>query len=81
VKETNYPKRARKKGITGKVLVSFIVNKDGSISNARVVEKVDDELDAEALRVVNNMPRWSPGSQDGDPVRMVFNLPVKFTLK
>ena len=75
-----YPKQAMKEGIQGRVAVSFIVEKDGSISNVRPVHSVHSLLDKEAVRVVESMPKWTPGKQNGKPVRVRFNLPVMFKL-
>ena len=77
-KEIQYPQEALDKGIGGKVIVQFVVNKDGSITDANVVKSIDPTLDAEALRVVNSMPNWTPGKQKGEPVRVRFTLPVAF---
>lgn len=79
-KEMKYPKEAQDKGIQGRVIVQFVVNKDGSICEANVVKSVDPLLDAEALRVVNAMPHWTPGKQRGEPVRVRFTIPVAFHL-
>lgn len=78
--EVKYPKEAQDKGIQGRVIVQFVVNKDGSISNDTVVRSVDPMLDAEAVRVVRSMPNWTPGKQKGEPVRVRFTLPVSFRL-
>jgi TonB family protein len=75
-----YPIAAEENGIQGRVLVAFIVEKDGSIIEARVVKSVDPSLDKEALRVIKSMPRWIPGKQDGVPVRVRYNVPVNFRL-
>ncbi len=75
-----YPENARKNGIQGTVFVSFIVKKDGTVSDARILRGVDEELDKEALRVVNEMPNWNPGKEKGKPVNVQFNLPVAFKL-
>ena len=75
-----YPKEAQDKGIQGRVVVQFVVNKDGSICDAKVVKPVDPQLDAEALRVVNAMPNWTPGKDKGEPVRTRFTLPISFRL-
>ncbi len=75
-----YPENARKNGIQGTVFVTFVVEKDGRISNARVLKGVDKELDEEALRVVNAMPNWKPGKEKGKPVKVQFNLPVAYKL-
>ena len=76
-----YPKGAETKGTQGRVIVQFIVNTDGSIDDAKVVRSVDPELDAEALRVINGMPKWKPGTQKGEPVRVKYTVPVVFRLK
>lgn len=75
-----YPKQAMKKGIQGRVTVSFIVEKDGSISDVRPILSVHPLLNKEAVRVVESMPKWTPGKQNGKPVRVRFNLPVMFKL-
>lgn len=75
-----YPKTAEKAGIQGRVVVQFVVAKDGSIEDTKVVSSVDPELDKEALRVVNAMPNWKPGTQDGKPVRVKYTVPIMFRL-
>ena len=75
-----YPEEAMKNGIQGRVVVQFIIEKDGSISEAKVIKKVNEQLDAEALRVVGEMPNWTPGKQKGKEVRVKFTLPVTFRL-
>lgn len=75
-----YPKTAEKAGIQGRVVVQFVVDKDGSIEDTKVVSSVDPELDKEALRVVNAMPNWKPGRQDGKPVRVKYTVPIMFRL-
>ncbi len=74
----NYPAEARQKGTTGRVVVQFVINEDGSISDSRVVRSIDPQLDAEALRVVNAMPAWEPGIQNGKAVKVKYNVPVAF---
>lgn len=76
-----YPKEAQDKGIEGRVMVAFVVNRDGSISDAKVARKVDPSLDNEALRVINSMPRWIPGQQGGKNVRVRYTLPLLFRLR
>ncbi len=76
-----YPESARKAGIQGTVVVSFVVEKDGSISNLKVVRSISPDCDEEVLRVIKMMPNWIPGKQDGEPVRVQFNLPVRFALE
>ena len=75
-----YPEQAMKKGIQGRVAVSFIVEKDGSISDVKPILSVHPLLNKEAVRVVKSMPKWSPGKQNGKPVRVRFNVPVMFKL-
>ena len=75
-----YPKEAQERGLQGRVIVQFVVNKDGSICDEYVVKSVDPQLDAEALRVVRSMPTWTPGKQRGQAVRVRFTLPVTFRL-
>ena len=76
-----YPAEARKDTIQGRVLVSFIVNKDGSIVKPEVVKSAHPLLDEEALRMVNEMPAWKPGEQNGVPVRVKYTIPVNFRLR
>lgn len=64
--------------IQGRVIVSFVVDKDGSISNAQVVKSLHPSLDAEALRIINNMPKWIPGTQNGKPVNVKYAVPISF---
>ena len=80
-RNVRYPEQARSSNFEGKVWVRFVVEKDGSISNAYVVRPVGYGCDEEALRVVNSMPRWKPGRLRGQAVRVWYPLPVKFTLK
>ena len=75
-----YPAEAIEKGIQGRVIVQMIVERDGSITNTKVVRGVDPLLDAEALRVVNQSPKWIPGKQRGQAVRVKYTLPVMFRL-
>ena len=76
-----YPAQARKDTIQGRVLVSFIVNKDGSIVKPEIVKSAHPLLDEEALRMVNEMPAWKPGEQNGVPVRVKYTIPVNFRLQ
>ena len=76
-----YPASAVKGKKEGRVIVTFIVQKDGSITHAKIVRSIDPELDAEALRVVKGMPKWTPGTQLGKPVSVKYTLPVKFSLQ
>lgn len=75
-----YPEEARKQGIEGTVYVTFVVEPDGSITNAKVLRGIGGSLDATALEVVKNMPAWKPGKVRGEPVPVQFNMPIKFKL-
>lgn len=79
-KNLKYPASAQENGIQGRVLVQFVVNKDGSIVEPKVIKSVDAALDKEALRVVSAMPKWQPGKQRGKTVRVRYTLPVTFRL-
>ena len=79
-KNVKYPPIAKEYNITGKVYVSFIVDKSGSVTNVKIVRGVDKNLDAEALRVVRSLPKYKPGKQRGKPVRVMFTIPINFTL-
>ncbi|MBR0170566.1 MAG: M56 family metallopeptidase [Bacteroidales bacterium] len=76
-----YPEQAKKDKIQGKVYISFVVEKDGSVADAKVLRGIGGGCDEEALRVVNAMPKWTPGKQRNTPVRVQFNLPVVFKLQ
>ena len=78
---TKYPEEAKELGVQGKVFVTFVVEVDGSITDVRVLRGIGAGCDEEAIRVVKSMPRWVPGKQRGQPVRVQFNLPIKFTLQ
>ena len=73
-----YPQEAQKAGIQGRVIIQFIVSKDGSITDTEVVESVDPQLDAEGLRLIKNMPRWKPGMRKGQAIRVKQTLPIRF---
>ncbi|MDD2513259.1 MAG: energy transducer TonB [Proteiniphilum sp.] len=76
-----YPKEARQQGVKGRILCSFIVGKDGSISNIEVVEGLHPQLDNEAIRVLGLMPRWTPGENGGEKVNVKCLLPIDFTIE
>ena len=76
-----YPEDAIKQQVGGRVMVMFVVETDGTLSNVRVARKVFPSLDSEAVRVVKTMPKWKPGKEKGRPVRVNFTLPVVFSLK
>lgn len=76
-----YPKFERFNGITGKVILTFIVEKDGSISTIEVIKPATDGLNQESIRVLKGMPHWKPGYSNGEPVRVKMTLPIKFDLE
>ena len=76
-----YPADAEKKKVEGRVLVTFIVNTDGSITDIEVVRKAFPSLDAEAVRVISGMPKWIPGEQKGQKVRVKYTVPLSFHLR
>lgn len=80
-KNIKYPVIAQENGVQGRVIVQFVVNKDGTIVDPVVVRSVDPYLDKEALRVVRTMPKWKPGMQRGKPVRVKYTVPVTFKLQ
>ena len=79
-KNIRYPESAAKAGIQGRVIATFVVMKDGSISNVKVVKSVSPELDGEALRVLSSMPNWTPGMQNGKAVNVKYTVPISFAL-
>lgn len=76
-----YPKSAQERKIEGRVIVQFVVEKDGTPTEFKVVRSIDPALDEEALRVLKAMPKWKPGMQKGQPVRVKYTIPVSFKLK
>lgn len=81
VDNLKYPDKCRRKGIEGRVLVKFIINSDGSVSDLNIKKSVDPLLDAEALRVMRIMPKWIPGQQEGVNVKVQYVLPIRFSLE
>ncbi len=79
-KNIKYPPVAEENGVQGRVILQFVVERDGSITDVKVLKSVDPSLDKEAIRVVKSMPRWIPGKQNGQAVRVKFTLPVTFRL-
>ncbi len=75
-----YPQMAREAGIQGTVFVTFVVERDGSVTDVRILRGIGGGCDEEAVRVVSMMPRWEPGRQRGQPVRVQFNMPIRFRL-
>ena len=80
-KNIRYPQAAKEKGIQGRVFIGFIIEKNGSISNVRNLRGVDSELDAEAIRIVESMPKWKPGMHNGEFVRVSYQIPIHFKLE
>ena len=80
-KSLKYPAEAEKAGTQGRVIATFVVEKDGSITNAKVVKAIDPLLDAEALRIIHEMPKWNPGKQDGELMRVKYTIPISFRLQ
>lgn len=76
-----YPVVAEENGVQGRVIVTFVVERDGSITEVKVVKSVDPALDREAVRVTKSMPKWNPGKQNGSPVRVLYTMPVTFRLQ
>lgn len=74
----NYPEKAYKENIQGQVIVQFVIDLDGHVTDVKVVRGVDPSLDAEAIRVIKSMPLWLPAIQDGKPVKVRFTLPISF---
>ncbi len=79
-KNIKYPADAVKKHVEGKVAVNFIIEKDGSVSNIKILQGIGGGCDEEAIRVAKLMPVWKPGRQSGSPVRVLFNMPINFQL-
>ena len=75
-----YPETAKKEKIEGRVFVTFVIEKDGQVSSAKILRDIGGGCGEEAIRVVKSMPKWKPGTQRGNPVRVQFNLPVSFML-
>jgi protein TonB len=76
-----YPDAARENGIQGPVVVKFVVNEDGTVSNATIVRGIGGGCDEEALRMINSMPRWRPGKQNDLTVKVFFSLSIRFQLQ
>ena len=79
-KNMRYPASAKEKGTQGRVTVQFVVDKDGSIKDPKLLRSVDKDMDAEALRLISSMPKWEPGRQKGQPVAVKYTVPVMFRL-
>ena len=81
VKNLKYPEAAKEKGIEGRVFVSFIIEKDGSISNILIKRAIGGGCEEAAVEMIKNMPKWKPGKQRGKPVRVKYTVPVNFRLQ
>ncbi|MBB6236749.1 protein TonB [Pedobacter sp. AK013] len=79
--EIKYPEAAKKSNTKGKVFASFIVEKNGALTDIQIIRNLTPETDKEALRVLNKSPRWNPALQDGVPVRVKYNIAINFDLK
>ena len=80
-RNVKYPSEARVNGIQGKVFVKFVVSKTGEVTNINIARSVDPHLDAEAVRVLANLPKWKPGTIKGEPVNVSFTVPINFQLQ
>ena len=80
-KSVIYPESAQKNNIQGSVVCSFIINKDGSVCDSHIIRGVDPALDKEAIRVIDSMPKWAPGKQKGEAVRVRYTIPITFRLQ
>jgi protein TonB len=76
----NYPDEAKKNGIQGKVIVSFVVDKQGKVTNAKIERGVNPALDAESLRVINGLKTWKPGKEKGKAVKVAYTIPINYAL-
>jgi periplasmic protein TonB len=76
-----YPKYAKENNITGTLIITFVVESDGSITDVRALKDIGGGCGEEAIRVVKSMPKWTPGKQNGELVRVQYNLPIRFTLE
>jgi TonB family protein len=75
-----YPVEAQKEGIQGRVIITFVINKSGKAVEPLIIQSVDPLLDKEAIRLINSMPKWKPGEEKGEPVRVKFTMPINFRL-
>lgn len=80
-KSIKYPMRARKYGIEGMTITQFVIEKDGTIKDIDVIIGLNEDLKQECIRVITNLPKWKAGKQNGEEVRVQFNLPIKFRLE
>ena len=75
-----YPAEAREKGVEGRIIIQFVINKNGKAVEPLIVQSLDPILDKEAIRLINSMPQWKPGEEKGEPVRVRFTMPINFRL-
>ena len=80
-KHIEYPRIAKESGISGRVFISFVVERDGSVTDVHILRGIGGGCDDEAIRVIKAMPKWTPGKQRGKPVRVQYRMPIKFTLQ
>jgi len=80
-KNIDYPRMAKESGISGRVFVTFVVERDGRVTDVKILRGIGGGCDEEAVRVIRAMPKWSPGKQRGKPVRVQYRMPIKFTLQ
>lgn len=80
-KNIDYPRMAKESGISGRVFITFVVERDGSVTDVKVLRGIGGGCDEEAIRVIKMMPKWNPGKQRGKPVRVQYRMPIKFTLQ
>ena len=80
-KNVKYPQESQNKGEQGRVICSFVVTKDGTLTNYKVIRGISPALDQEAVRVLQMMPRWTPGTQRGEPVAVKYTVPITFKLQ
>jgi TonB family protein len=81
MQQVRYPQIAQENNITGRVMLQFVIEKDGSLTNIKVIQTPDSSLSDEAIRVMKTSPKWTPGRQDDKPVRVMYTLPVEFRLQ
>jgi TonB family protein len=81
INNLKYPEAALLNKVQGKVIISFVVSKDGTLKDVRVAKKVSEDIDAEAIRVISAMPRWITGFKNGEPISTKFSVPITFSLK
>ena len=79
-KNLTYPQEARDKGVEGRVFIGMVIEKDGSVSNVKVLRGISQECDAEAVRVISSLPKWKPGKMKGEPVQVSYQIPINFKL-